>query len=315
MTRWLEQKIGPLHHPFCVPGPVAVESVLHPFGIAGATAALDDTFQINVGTAGGIVRSLAGERIVKHNGIGHPENLTARRKRRDGLANRRGKTSCQNATFVGKFDIAAPLRLTGKKGFEDLLAAGKMLSGRLDVSPAIHRPTGNAFEHHDLACAARGQRGKDKILADIRNHVETHRRIRLSGAHLPDISQSQAALWFGEWRALAVAWEQLSDGALPAGDDHQIMAAGTTLEIINIGGFDPQHSPALLKLSHPAGDLEPLVYRLRVVIQSRRPVHDLAANRIRHRKTNSFDLGTFLLPVVQAEIPLRLKRGIEHALA
>src|SRR5262245_22651339 len=260
MTGWPQQQICPLHHPFRVPGPVAVESMLHPFGIGEPIALLNDTRPVNVGTAGRIVRSLAGEGIIKHNRIGHPKNFPARGKGPDGLANGRSKTSRQDAFVVGEFDIAATFRLPGKKSFQDVLAAGKMLSGSFYVTPAIHRSAGNSFEHHDLARAAGSQRGKDKILSDIRDHVEAHRRVWLSRPHLPDIGQSQAALGLGEWRALGIVREQLSDGALPTGDDYQIMAASTTLKIVNSGSLDPQFSAALLKLSHPAGNLEPLVH-------------------------------------------------------
>src|SRR5437870_8062918 len=169
MPRWLEQKIRPLHHPFCVARPVAVEGLLHPFGVGGAIASFDDTFQVNVGTAGGVVRSLARKGIVKHNRIGHPENFATRGEGADGLANGRGKASRQYAVFIREFDIAAPLRLPGKKSFEDMLAAGKMLSGSLDVSPAVHRPARNSFKPHNLAGPAGGQGGKNKVLTNIRD--------------------------------------------------------------------------------------------------------------------------------------------------
>ena len=133
MTRWLEQKIRPLHHPFCVARPVAVEGLLHPFGVGGAIASFDDTFQVNVGTAGGVVRPLAGKRIVKHNCVCHPQDVSTRRKRGNRLADSRGKASRQYAVFIREFDIAAAFRLPGKKSFENLLAAGKMLSGSLHI--------------------------------------------------------------------------------------------------------------------------------------------------------------------------------------
>src|SRR5437899_3636136 len=105
MRGGLEQQVRPLHHPFRVARPVAVEGMLHPFGVGWSIASFYDTFQVNIGTAGRVVRSLAGERIVKHNRIGHPENFAARRKRPDGLADGWGKTSRQYAVVVGEFDI------------------------------------------------------------------------------------------------------------------------------------------------------------------------------------------------------------------
>src|SRR5207245_187721 len=126
MTRWLEQKVRPLHHPFCIAGPVAVEGMLHPFVVGGSIASFHDTFQVNVGTAGRVVRSLAGKRIVKHNCVGHPQNVSTRRKGGNRLAHSRGNTSRQDAFVIREFDITAPLRLPGKKSFEDLLAAGKI---------------------------------------------------------------------------------------------------------------------------------------------------------------------------------------------
>src|SRR5947209_20633616 len=81
----------------------------------------------------------------------------------------RGNTSRQDAFVIREFDITAPLRLPGKKSFEDLLAAGKMLSGSLHIRPVVHRPARNSFKHHNLARTAGGQRGKDKIFANIRD--------------------------------------------------------------------------------------------------------------------------------------------------
>jgi hypothetical protein len=234
--------------------------MLHPFVVGGSIPSFRDTFQINVSTAGRVIRSLARKGIVKHNRVSHPQDVATRRKRGNRPTDSRGKASRQYAVFIREFDIAAPLRLPGKKSFEDMLAAGKMLSGSLDVSPAIHRPTGNSFEHHDLAGTASGQSGKDKVLANIRNYVEAHRRVRLSRAHMSDIGQSEAALRFGERRTVSVALEQLSDGAIPTGDDHQIMAAGAALKIVDVGSLDLQFSAALLKFIHPAGYLEPLVH-------------------------------------------------------
>src|SRR5437870_4468711 len=234
--------------------------MLHPFGIGWSIASFHDTFQVDVSTAGCVVRSLAGEGIVKHNRIGHPENFATRRKRAEGIADGWGKTSCQYAVVVGEFDVAATLRLPGQKGFEDLLAAGEMLGGSLHIRPAVHRSARNSFKHHNLARTAGGQRGKDEVLADIRNQVEADRRIRLSRAHISDISQSQAALRFGERRTVGITLEQLSDSAFTAGDDHQIVAAGTALKIVDVGRLDLQFSSALLKLSHPARYLEPLVH-------------------------------------------------------
>src|SRR5215813_3445804 len=151
MTRWLQQQIRPLHHPFRIPGPVAVEGMLHPFAIGGPITSFHNTLQVNVSTASRVVRSLAGERIVEHDGIGHPENFATRGENPYRLANSRGETSRQDAFVVGEFNITAPLRLPREKSLEDMLAAGKMLSGSLDVGPAIHRPARNSHEHHDLA--------------------------------------------------------------------------------------------------------------------------------------------------------------------
>src|SRR5436305_1014647 len=150
-------------------GPADAEWMQQTFGVGGAIASFDDTFPVNVGTAGGVVRPLAGKRIVKHNCVCHPQDVSTRRKRGNRLADSRDKAPRQYAVFIREFDIAAPLPLPGKKSCEDMLAAGKMLSGSLDVSPAIHRPTGNSFEHHDLAGTASGQSGKDKVLANIRD--------------------------------------------------------------------------------------------------------------------------------------------------
>ena len=113
-----------------------------------------------------------------------------------------------------------------------------MLSGSFYVIPAIHRPARNSFEHHNLARTAGSQRGKNKILAHIRDHVEAHRRVWLSRPHLPDIGQSQAALRVGERRAVSIALEHMRDGALPTGDDHQIVAPGAALKIVDIGSLD-----------------------------------------------------------------------------
>src|SRR2546426_426393 len=171
------------------------------------------TWKVNVGTAGRVVRSLTGKGIVENNGVGHPQDVSTRRERCNRIADSRGKASRQYAVFIREFDIAAPLRLPGKKSFEDILAAGKMLSGSLHIRPAVHRPARNSFKHHNLARTAGGQRGKNKVLADIRKQVEADRRIRLSRVHIPDIGQSQATLRFGERRTVGVALEQLSDGA------------------------------------------------------------------------------------------------------
>src|SRR5436309_3844223 len=165
MTWWLEQKVRQLNHRFWIAGAVAVEGMLHPYRIGRRIASLHDTFQVNVGTAGRVIRSLARKGIIKHNRVSHPQDVASRRKRGNRPADSRGKASRQYAVFIREFDIAAPLRLPGKKSFEDMLAAGKMLSGSLDVSPAIHRPTRNSFKHHNLARTAGGQRGKDKIFA------------------------------------------------------------------------------------------------------------------------------------------------------
>src|SRR5207245_7359498 len=114
MTRWLEQKIRPLHHPFCVARPVAVEGLLHPFGVGGAIASFDDTFQVNVGTAGGVVRPLAGKRIVKHNCVCHPQDVSTRRKRGYRLMDSRGKAITEYDVYMRVFVLTAQFHLLVK---------------------------------------------------------------------------------------------------------------------------------------------------------------------------------------------------------
>src|SRR5262250_2727453 len=108
-----------------------------------------------------------------------------------------------------------------------------------------------------------------------------------------------------------VVIQRMANGAHRAfatGHDHQIVTAGAAFKVIYFSCLDSQFPTTLLKVSHPAGNFEPLVDRLRKVLQARGPVDDFAADSIRHCEANAFDLWTFLLPVVQAEIAFNFQR-------
>ena len=159
--------------------------------------------QVDGGALRGVVRALAGDRVVEHDRVGH-----ARARRAPTAARPTGLR-----TVGGKRPARMPLSSVSSMSRQRSASQGMNVSRihfdcargarlrRRDVGPAVHRAAGDALEDHDLAGPARRQRREDEVLAHARDEVEAHGGElgpRRHARHVRERERAHAAASYGE---------------------------------------------------------------------------------------------------------------------
>src|SRR5207248_4046269 len=211
---------------------------------------------------GSVIRSLAGDRVVYDDRVGHPEYGCTRGKVGDRMPDRRHEPAGEDTVRIGERDIASPLRFPRQKLLEKLAGPVQVLFWVTDIVPAVHRPAGDAFEDHDLAAAAHRQRREDEVLADAGYQVEADRRILWTRLEPGDVGERERALRRVIRRFLRVSAEEIPDRATPGRNDDEVVIAGESLQLLDSGFANEKLAVPAGELLHPGRDLQPLVDRL-----------------------------------------------------
>ena len=132
-----------------------------------------------------------------------------------------------------------------------------------------------------------------------------------------DVSERQRALRRIELALLRVALENFDNVALAGGDNDQI---GVGCVFVEIGGcrlLVLDRAAALFQFLHPARKFQPLVDRLRRLVEQAVPFDRLVARSVRRRndEADRIHRRTFLVPEIQSKLAFVTQRLIEHALA
>ena len=253
--------VRPLGGPLRPAAPEVVERALHPARVERALVR-GDRLEVERRRLDRVVGALAGQRVVEHHDVGHPEHRRAARAacRPDGVRRGRSGRAAPTGRRPGSRRRAGPPR-RGSARRAAARSTRRCSAGVATSSQQSSGPPGTPSTTTMSHGPVDGQRRAGEALADALDASGSAARARRVGRHAVQVGQRRDPLRRVVRRPRGVDLEQRRQPAPAGRDDDQVVVAGQVLEVLDGRHADHDLAAEPLDLLDQQRHPHPLVQR------------------------------------------------------